>query len=51
MAITAEGDLQYHFYKVKGKQSTSTLITDDCGTELPQTLISYMATSISDKLL
>ena len=31
------GDPQYHFYKVTGKQTTSALITDDYGTELPQT--------------
>ena len=43
VAITAEGGPQYHFYKVTGKQNTSELITDDYGTEFPQTLISYKA--------
>ena len=43
VAISAEGDPQYHFYKVIGKQNTSELITDDYGTEFPQTLISYKA--------
>ena len=43
VAISAEGDPQYHFYKVTGKQNTSELITDDYGTEFPQTLISYKA--------
>ena len=43
VATTAEGDPQYHFYKVTGKQNTSELITDDYGTEFPQTLISYKA--------
>ena len=46
MAIIAEGDSQYHFYKVTGKQTTSESITDDYGTEFPQTLVSYKATSI-----
>ena len=43
MAITAEGDPQYHFYKVTEKQNTSESITDDYGTKFPQTLISYKA--------
>ena len=47
-AITAEGDPQYHFYKVTGKQNTSALITCDYGTEFLQTLISCKATFISD---
>ena len=46
VAIMAEGDPQYHFYKVIGKQATSALISDDYGTEFPQTLESYKATFI-----
>ena len=39
MAIMAEGDPQFHCYKITGKQNTSALITDDYGTAFPQTLI------------
>ena len=46
VAITAEGDPEYHFCKVRGKQTTSALITDDNGTQFPQALVSYKDNSI-----
>ena len=36
VAITAEDDSQYHFYKVTVKQITSALIKDDYGTQFPK---------------
>ena len=49
VATTAEGDPQYHFYKVTGKQNISAF--NHRWLWHPQTLISNKATSMSGKIL